>query len=73
MNLNVVEGEGGELGTLADRGVLVVDTWGGFGEGIAIRTTILIIGCGGELESDIAESEWELVPLLLVDDEAGRE
>ena len=85
MNLNVVVGEDG-LGTcevlvgsvsddnetLADRGrVVLVDTWEeGVGEGIAIRTTTLIIGCG-ELESDTVEIEWELVLLLLSDDEAG--
>ena len=38
---------------MADRSrVVLVDTWEeGVGEGIAIRTTTLIIGCG-ELESD---------------------
>ena len=63
-----------ELEALADRGILV-DTWEEeVGDGIEIRTTTLIIGCGGGLESDIAEIEWELVPLLLrVDDEAGTE
>ena len=61
-----------ELEVLADRGILV-DTWEEVGEGIAIRTTTLIIGCGGGLESDIAEIEWDLVPLLLVDDGAGTE
>ena len=62
-----------ELEALADKGI-VVDTWEEVGEGIAIRTTTLIIGCGGGLESDIAEIEWELVPLLIrVDDEAGTE
>ena len=87
MNLNVVVGEDGlgackvlvgsvsddnETLGVADRGrVVVVDTWEeGVGEGIAIRTTTLIIGCG-ELECDIVEIEWELVPLLLADDEAG--
>ena len=58
-----------ELEALADGSV--VETWKGVGEGIAIRTTTLIIGCGGGLESDIAEIEWELVPLLLAGDEAG--
>ena len=47
----------------------LVDTWEGVGEGIAIRTATLIIGCGGE----IAETGWELAPMLLVDDEAGTE
>ena len=85
MNLNVVVGEDGacevlvgrvsdDNETLADRGRVVVgDTWEepeGVGEGIAIRTTTLIIGCG-ELESDIVEIGWELVLLLLSDDEAG--
>ena len=44
----------------------LVDTWEGVGEGIAIRTITLIIGCGGE----IAETGWELAPK---DDEAGTE
>ena len=63
-----------ELEVLADRGILV-DTWEEVDEGIAIRTTTLIIGCGGcELETDITEIECELGPLLIrVDDEAGTE
>ena len=85
MNLNVVVGEDGEscepvgrvsddnetLG-VADKGrVVLVDTWEeGVGEGIAIRTSTLIIGCGA-LESDIVEVVWELVPFLLADDNAG--
>jgi len=84
VNPNVVVGEDGEvldgrvsddnetLVVVADRGRVVVDTtWEeGVGDGIAIRTTTLIIGCG-ELEIDIVEILWESVPLFLTDDEAA--